>query len=108
MGSHGRTWRARRPRRHRAGRSEHADVTSEVDEIDRRTRSAGSVLVRGRAEEVGEAHRAELVARTRATGLEPWAPGDAGHWLRLIPHAVTGRRTVPGELPPAVDPRAYL
>jgi len=88
--------------------AEHANVSFEVDEIDRRTRSGWSVLVRGQAEEVGDAHRADLVARTHATGVEPWAPGDAGHWVRLIPHAITGRRIVPGELPPAVDPRAYL
>jgi hypothetical protein len=66
------------------------------------------VLVRGQAEEVGEEHRAELVARASATGVEPWAPGEKGHWLRLIPHDISGRRLVPGELPPAVDPRAYL
>ncbi|MGY1695925.1 pyridoxamine 5'-phosphate oxidase family protein [Geodermatophilus sp. SYSU D00814] len=88
--------------------ADHANVTFEVDEIDRRTRSGWSVLVRGLAEEVGPGHRADLVARTSATGLQPWAPGEHGHWLRLIPTAVTGRRIVPGELPPAVDPRAYL
>ena len=88
--------------------AEHANVTFQVDEIDRRTRSGWSVLVRGLAEEVGAEHRADLVARTHATGVQPWAPGDAGHWVRLIPHQVTGRRIVPGELPPAVDPRAYL
>ncbi|MGY1725739.1 pyridoxamine 5'-phosphate oxidase family protein [Geodermatophilus sp. SYSU D01062] len=88
--------------------AEHANVSFEVDEIDRRTRSGWSVLVRGVAEVVGPEHRADLVARTRGTGLEPWAPGEHGHWVRLIPTAVTGRRIVPGELPPAVDPRAYL
>ena len=88
--------------------AEHANVTFEVDEIDRTTRTGWSVLVRGQAEAVGPAHREELVARTRATGVEPWAPGDRGNWLRLIPHDVSGRRIVPGELPPAVDPRAYL
>ncbi len=88
--------------------ADHANVTFEVDEIDRRTRSGWSVLVRGVAEEVGPEHRADLVARTHATGLRPWAPGEHGHWLRLISTAVTGRRIVPGELPPAVDPRAYL
>jgi nitroimidazol reductase NimA-like FMN-containing flavoprotein (pyridoxamine 5'-phosphate oxidase superfamily) len=88
--------------------AEHANVTFEVDEIDQRTRSGWSVLVRGQAEEVGEAHRAELVERTRAAGSEPWAPGDKGHWLRLIPHDIAGRRIVPGELPFPVDHRAYL
>ena len=86
----------------------HANVTFEVDEIDRRTRSGWSVLVRGSAEEVDEQHRTELIARTLATGVQPWAPGDRGNWLRLIAHDISGRRIVPGELPPAVDPRAYL
>ena len=86
----------------------HANVTFEVDDIDRRTRSGWSVLVRGLAEEVDEQHRADLVARTAASGVRPWAPGEHGHWLRIIAHHATGRRIVPGELPPAVDPRAYL
>lgn len=87
--------------------AEHANVTFEVDDIDRRTRSGWSVLVHGQAEEVGAGHRDELVARTRATGVEPWAPGDKGHWLRIIPHEISGRRIVPGELP-GLDPRGYL
>jgi hypothetical protein len=29
-------------------------------------------------------------------------PGDHGHWMRLIPHAISGRRIVPGQLPPAL------
>jgi uncharacterized protein len=87
--------------------AEHANVTFEVDEIDRASRSGWSVLIRATAEEVGEQHRADLVARTRDTGVEPWAPGDKSHWIRLIAHEVTGRRIVPGELP-ALDPRAYL
>ena len=88
--------------------ADHANVTFEVDEIDRRTRSGWSVVVHAVAEEVGASHRADLVARTTATGLQPWAPGEHGRWLRLIPTAVTGRRIVPGELPPAADPRGYL
>ena len=88
--------------------AEHANVTFEVDDVDRRTRTGWSVLARGQAEAVGPAHREELVASTQATGVEPWAPGDRGNWLRLIVHDISGRRIVPGELPPAVDPRAYL
>jgi uncharacterized protein len=88
--------------------AQHANVTFEVDEIDQFARSGWSVLVRGLAEEVTEAHGPELVQRTHDVGVRPWAPGEHGHWLRLIPHHVTGRRIVPGELPPAVDPRAYL
>jgi nitroimidazol reductase NimA-like FMN-containing flavoprotein (pyridoxamine 5'-phosphate oxidase superfamily) len=87
--------------------AQHANVTFEVDDIDRRTRTGWSVLVRGQAEEVGAEHRADLVARTHGTNVEPWAPGEHGIWLRLIPHDVSGRRIVPGELP-GLDPRAYL
>ena len=88
--------------------ADHANVTFEVDGIDQRTRTGWSVLVRGLAEEVTEAHGIELIERTAATGVEPWAPGDHGHWLRLIPHAITGRQIVPGELPPFSEAGAYL
>jgi uncharacterized protein len=87
--------------------AEHASVTFEVDDIDRRTRSGWSVLVRGQAEEVGDAHRADLVARTQAAGVQPWAPGEKGHWVRIITHEISGRRIVPGELP-GMDARGYL
>jgi nitroimidazol reductase NimA-like FMN-containing flavoprotein (pyridoxamine 5'-phosphate oxidase superfamily) len=89
------------------GAAEHANVTFEVDEIDRARRSGWSVLIRATAEEVREEHRAEIIDRTLLSGVEPWAPGDKDHWLRLITHEITGRRIVPGELPP-LDPRAYL
>jgi uncharacterized protein len=88
--------------------ADHANVTFEVDEIDQRTRSGWSVLVRGLAEEVTSAHRAELIARTEDTGVTPWAPGEHGHWMRLIPQAVSGRRIVPGQLPPAFEDAGYL
>ena len=85
-----------------------ANVTFEVDQIDQLTRSGWSVLVRGLAEEITPEHRTELIERTRATGVQPWAPGEHGHWLRLIPHAITGRRIVPGQLPPAFESAGYL
>jgi nitroimidazol reductase NimA-like FMN-containing flavoprotein (pyridoxamine 5'-phosphate oxidase superfamily) len=86
----------------------HANVTFEVDAIDQRSRSGWSVLVRGLAEEVTTEHRATLIERTKEVAAEPWAPGDHGHWMRLIPHTVTGRRIIPGELPPIFEPAAYL
>jgi hypothetical protein len=86
----------------------HANVTFEVDEIDHRNRTGWSVLVRGLAEEVTSEHRDELIERTRASGVQPWAPGTHGHWMRLIPHGITGRRIARGELPPAFGPDAYL
>lgn len=88
--------------------ADHANVTFEVDQIDERTRSGWSVLVRGLAEEVTSEHRTELIECTKATGVEPWAPGDRGHWLRLIPQDISGRWIVPGQLPPAFEPQAYL
>ena len=88
--------------------ADHANVTFEVDDIDRKTRTGWSVLVRGLAEEVGPEHRADLVARTHAVGVVPWAPGEHGSWLRIIPQAITGRRIVAGEVPWGVDDRAYL
>jgi uncharacterized protein len=74
---------------------DHANVTFEVDQIDPATRSGWSVLVRGLAEEVADRHHVELVERTKATDVTPWAGGDRSHWLRLIPHKVTGRRVRP-------------
>jgi uncharacterized protein len=88
--------------------ADHANVTFEVDEIDRRTRSGWSVLVHGLAEEVTEAHRADLVERTQATGVKPWAPGERGRWMRLIPQEVSGRRIAAGQLPSLLDMAAYL
>jgi nitroimidazol reductase NimA-like FMN-containing flavoprotein (pyridoxamine 5'-phosphate oxidase superfamily) len=86
----------------------HANVTFEVDQIDQRSRTGWSVLIRGLAEEVTSSHRAKLIDRTRAAGTDPWAPGEHGHWMRLIPHAISGRRIEPGTLPPAFEPGAYL
>jgi uncharacterized protein len=86
----------------------HGNVTFEVDAIDQGRRSGWSVLVRGLAEELTDHHRAALVERTKAAAKEPWAPGEHGHWLRLIPHAISGRRLVPGQLPPIFEPAAYL
>jgi nitroimidazol reductase NimA-like FMN-containing flavoprotein (pyridoxamine 5'-phosphate oxidase superfamily) len=88
--------------------ADHANVTFEVDDIDPFRRTGWSIVIRGLAEEVTRDHRDELIARTAATGVEPWAPGDRGHWLRIIPHKVTGRLIVPGELPPAFEDHGYL
>lgn len=85
----------------------HANVAFQVDQVDQVARAGWSVLVRGLAEEVTDRHREELVESTLATGATPWAPGDRGHWLRVIPHDVTGRRIVPGELPPAFLDAGY-
>ncbi len=76
--------------------AEHANVTFEVDEINRATRSGWSVLVRGQAEEVSDDHSDEIIERTQASGVRPWAPGPEFHWVRIIPHGISGRRITPG------------
>lgn len=92
----------------RLSTADHANVTFEVDQIDRRTRTGWSVLVRGVAETLTHQHGADLIERSHASGVQPWAPGDHGQWMRLIPQAISGRRIVAGELPPAFEPGAYL
>jgi nitroimidazol reductase NimA-like FMN-containing flavoprotein (pyridoxamine 5'-phosphate oxidase superfamily) len=64
-------------------------VSFEVDRADPATRTGWSVLVRGEAVEVTD--QAEL-ARLRALPLEMWAPGSRGHYVRILPSALTGRR----------------
>jgi uncharacterized protein len=78
----------------------HANVTFEVDDIDQRTQSGWSVLIRGLAEEISQTEGAELFQRTVINAAQPWAPGEYGHWLRLIPHHMTGRRIEPAQLSP--------
>ena len=66
-----------------------ARVAFEVDGVDEATRTGWSVLVRGEATEVTDP--AEL-ARVRGLRLHPWAPGAKGHYLRILPTSLTGRR----------------
>jgi uncharacterized protein len=72
--------------------ADHANVSFEVDELHSADRTAWSVLVRGQAEVVTPRHDADLAERTRASGAQPWAPGEKDTWLRIIPHGISGRR----------------
>lgn len=74
-------------------------VSFEVDRFDLYRRMGWSVLVRGVAHEI----TAEDVAHL---DLEPWAPGDKRHWVRIAPTAITGRRIELHNRP--LDSRAYL
>lgn len=60
-------------------------VSFEIDEIDHTRRTGWSVLVRGRAY---EATRWEI----EHLHLEPFVPENKGHWVRVVPDVVTGRR----------------
>jgi nitroimidazol reductase NimA-like FMN-containing flavoprotein (pyridoxamine 5'-phosphate oxidase superfamily) len=61
----------------------------EIDGIDPAERTGWSVVVQGPIEEVKET--AEL-QRLERLGLEPWAPGEKPHWIRLRTTVVSGRR----------------
>jgi len=78
--------------------ADYANVTFEVDNIDRQTRSGWSVLVRGVAEEVTAARRGEPLVGTRARTPDPWAAGERGRWIRIVPQGISGR-IVPGKRP---------
>lgn len=78
---------------------QHANVTFQVDDIDLHRHTGWSVLVRGQAEEVGPDHSVSITAHTRRTALQPWVDGPEFHWVRIIPHGISGRRLVPADLP---------
>ena len=63
----------------------------EIDGIDPADRVGWSVIVLGVSEEVTDT--AEL-RRIEALGVEPWAPGHKGHWIRIRANTVSGREIV--------------
>jgi nitroimidazol reductase NimA-like FMN-containing flavoprotein (pyridoxamine 5'-phosphate oxidase superfamily) len=87
-------------------RTEHGTVVSraagakvgfEVDGTDADSRSGWSVLVRGEGRALSIDDQNELIERTRATGVTPWAPGERHLWIRIEPVEITGRRITPGQ-----------
>lgn len=64
-------------------------VCFEADALDVDDRTGWSVLVKGRAAEITDA---EELHRARALPLRFWALGEKGHWIRVMPREVTGRR----------------
>ena len=67
----------------------------EVDRIDLQSRTGWSVLVRGVAEEITDP--SELQRLERAP-LDPWAPGERPHWVRIRAWTVSGRRILEPEV----------
>lgn len=66
----------------------------EIDGLDPENRTGWSVLVRGVAEEItapAEQRRLERLP------LDPWAPGEKPHWIRIRAWTVTGRRIIEPE-----------
>lgn len=72
-----------------AGALTEAPVALEIDGYDAETGKAWSVVVKGRAESIKVGH--ELMA-TLELPLFPWQAGTKGHFLRVTPDSVTGRR----------------
>lgn len=68
-------------------RSAHAAF--EIDGTDPVGRVGWSVIILGVSEEI--TNPAEL-QRIEGLGLEPWAPGHKGHWIRIRAVTVSGRR----------------
>jgi hypothetical protein len=64
-------------------------VAFEVDGTDAAAHTGWSVLIRG---EVIEVTDPEELARLRKLRLDPWAPGAKGHYVRILPAVLTGRR----------------
>ena len=85
-----------------------ANVTFEVDQIDEITHAGWSVLVKGLAREVTLERSEDPADRTMTADPKPWAPGEHEHWMRIIPHYVTGRRLDPGALSDFFEAAAYL
>jgi len=67
------------------------EAAFEIDGIEPVGHTGWSVIVVGPAEEI--THAAE-VQRLEQLGLQPWAPGEKPHWLRIRTTVVSGRRIV--------------
>jgi uncharacterized protein len=66
-----------------------AKAAFEIDGTDPARRIGWSVIIVGVTEEI--TNPAEL-RRIEGLGLEPWAPGHKGHWIRIRANTVSGRR----------------
>ena len=78
--------------------TERAVVAFQVDEIDKTYHQGWSVLAVGIATEITD--RA-FCARLARLPLQPWAPGEKDHYVRIWPEFVSGRRICFSESPSA-------
>jgi nitroimidazol reductase NimA-like FMN-containing flavoprotein (pyridoxamine 5'-phosphate oxidase superfamily) len=68
-----------------------SQVAFEVDHIDESARSGWSVMVHGRADDIGNAID-PTSERLRQLTLITWAPGGRHRWFVVRPETITGRR----------------
>ncbi|MEO6857786.1 MAG: pyridoxamine 5'-phosphate oxidase family protein [Solirubrobacteraceae bacterium] len=66
-------------------------ATFEIDGTDPTGHTGWSVIVTGVTEEVTNPSQLRYLA---TVGLDPWAPGFKGHWIRVRATTVSGRRIV--------------
>ncbi len=66
-----------------------AVVAFETDSVDIAARTGWSVTIVGYSRAVTDG---EEVRRLEQTGLDPWAPGERDHFIRISPTIVNGRR----------------
>jgi len=66
-----------------------AEVVFEVDHYQQDTGSGWSVLIHGRAEEIW---LPDELSEAQHLPLQPWAPGERAHYVRIAPSSMTGRR----------------
>ena len=66
-------------------------VVFEVDHLDRENRSAWSVIVRGRADQVTPYDHPDLQRRVESLSLSTWLPSTKQHLVLITPTIVTGR-----------------
>jgi nitroimidazol reductase NimA-like FMN-containing flavoprotein (pyridoxamine 5'-phosphate oxidase superfamily) len=71
-----------------------ASACFEIDSFDRDRRTGWSVVVSGRLEEA-TSFDGLLLDRLKTLAVDPWAEGVKEHWMRLVPHIITGRSVGP-------------
>jgi uncharacterized protein len=72
-------------------------VVFEVDELDRATKSAWSVVIHGRAHEVPAPETSAFRAAMSRLSLYPWTGMAKPYLVRVVPTTTTGRR-IPGRI----------
>ena len=69
-----------------------AQAAFEIDRIDRNRKEGWSVVIHGMADETPPNEWPTTARKPNELYLEPWAPGDKVHWIRIEPRTITGRR----------------
>jgi uncharacterized protein len=67
------------------------EVAFEVDHVDGSSRTGWSVLVKGQADDIGDAID-QTSERLRRLALITWAPGQRDRWFVVRPRQISGRR----------------